>query len=238
MKYESKKPLVLTLRAKRLMVIALLLVLVDFVIVVGLVYFVSGDVVKYFPLWAGILTIVYLFSSYYILGANYIAKPIERNINKKYYDAASEKIKNTKSLTSVGITGSYEKTSTKFAAATILKEKYKVLNTPESYNTPMGISKVINNKLNNEYEVFIAELGATKVGDIEEVAALTSPKIGIITSIGPCHLETFKSIDNIMKTKYELIEKLPTDGVAIFNYDNEYVKKLADKIQDLNLPYA
>ena len=228
-KSESKKPLVLTKRAKRLMTIAMLLVLADYVIMVGIVYIVTGDVVKYFPLWAGILAVVYLFSSYYILGANYIAKPIEKSINKKYYDAAAHKIKSMKNLTSVGITGSYGKTSTKFATASILKEKYKILNTPESYNTPMGISKIINNKLNSEYEIFIAELGATKVGDIDEVAVLTNPKIGIITSIGPCHLETFKSIDNIMRTKYELIERLPADGVAIFNYDNENVKKLADK---------
>ncbi len=228
-KYDSKKPLVLTHRAKRLMGIASLLSVVDFAIVIGLIYLFSGEVARYFPLWAGILSIVYYFSSYYILGANYIAKPIEKNINKKYYNAASEKIKNMKSLTSVGITGSYGKTSTKFAAAAILKEKYNVLNTPESYNTPMGISKIINNKLSDEYDIFIAELGATKTGDIDEVAALTGPRIGIITSIGPCHLETFKSIENIMRTKYELIERLPDDGVAIFNYDNEYVKKLADK---------
>lgn len=228
-KYESKKPLVMTKRAKRLMFIALLLVLMDFSIVIGLFYLVTGDVIKFFPLWAGILAVVYLLSSYYILGANYIAKPIESKINKNFYNQASAKIKNMKNLTSVGITGSYGKTSTKFALATILKEKYKVLNTPESYNTPMGISKIINNKLTNEYDIFIAELGATRVGDIDEVAALTNPKIGILTSVGSCHLETFKSIDNIMRTKYELIERLPADGVAIFNYDNEYVKKLADK---------
>ena len=237
-KYESKKPLVITKRAKRLIYIACLLVLADFAIVVGIVYLVTGDAVKYFPLWAGILSVVYLLSSYYILGANYIAKPIEKRINKRYYETASEKIRNMKNLTSVGITGSYGKTSTKFAAASLLKEKYNVLNTPESYNTPMGISKIINDKLTDEHEIFIAELGATKTGDIDEVAVLTNPKIGIITSIGPCHLETFKSIDNIMRTKYELIERLPADGVAIFNYDNEYVKKLADKTFKEKLLYG
>ena len=110
-----------------------------------------------------------------------------------------------------------------------MEEKFKVLNTPESYNTPMGLSKVINNDLTHEHNVFIAELGARNIGDIKEVAELVQPKIGVITSIGPTHIETFKNIDNIMKTKYELIEELPTDGVAIFNYDNEYIKKLADK---------
>ena len=237
-KYESKKPLVMTKRAKRLIFISMLLVLIDYAILVEIVYLAAGNISRYFPLWAGILAVMYLLSSYYMLGANYISIPIEKRINKKYYDSASEKIRNMKNLTSVGITGSYGKTSTKFAMSAILKEKYKVLNTPESYNTPMGISKIINDELTDEYNIFIAELGATKTGDIDEVAMLTNPKIGVITSIGPCHLETFKSIDNIMRTKYELIERLPDDGTAIFNYDNEYVKKLADKTFKEKLLYG
>jgi len=220
------------------MFISILLVLADYAIVVVLVYLITGDITRYFPLWSGILAVIYLLSSYYILGANYIAKPIEKKINHKYYEMAAEKIRSMKGLTSVGITGSYGKTSTKFALAALLNEKYNVLNTPESYNTPMGISRIINDKLTDEHEIFIAELGATRTGDIDEVAVLTNPKIGILTSIGPCHLETFKSIDNIMRTKYELIERLPDDGTAIFNYDNEYVKKLADKTFKKKLLYG
>ena len=236
-KEEYKKPLVFTPRAKRLYGIALLLVLLDLLITLFIVHMITRDVFAYLPVWAGILTIIYYFSSFYMYGANFIAKPIENNINKKYYEAASEKIRNM-DVTSIGITGSYGKTSTKFITAAILSEKCKVLNTPESYNTPMGISKVINNQLTSDYNVFIAELGATKSKDIDEVAKLTNPKIGIITSIGPCHLETFKSIDNIMRTKYELIENLPEDGTAIFNYDNEYVRKLADKTFKAKLLYG
>ena len=229
-KQEAKKPLVFTPRAKRLYGIAFVLVLFDLIITLLIVSLITKNLVVNFPVWAGILTIIYYFSSYYMYGANFIAKPIEKNVNKKYYEAASNKIRNMEGgLISLGITGSYGKTSTKFIATTIIKEKYKVLATPESYNTPMGLSKIINNELTDEDEVFIAELGATKIGDIAEVASLTNPKIGILTSIGPCHLETFKSIDNIMRTKYELIESLPNDGTAIFNYDNDNVKKLADK---------
>ena len=228
LKEEQKKPLVFTPRAKRLYGISLSLVLIDLLITFFIVHIITKDVLAYLPVWAGVLTIIYYFSPYYIYGASYIAKPIEKNINKKYYEAAFQKIRDT-NIKSIGITGSYGKTSTKFILATILKEKYSVLNTPESYNTPMGISKVINNQLNEDYDIFIAELGATKIGDIDEVAKLTNPKIGIITSIGPCHLESFKSIDNIARTKYELIENLPTDGIAIFNYDNDQVKKLVDK---------
>jgi UDP-N-acetylmuramoyl-tripeptide--D-alanyl-D-alanine ligase len=229
MKVESKKPLVYTERAKRLYAMSVLLVVADFCITTGIVFIITKNLTTYFTVWAGIQFIILYFLEYYVLLANYLIKPIENNINKKFYDVASKKIKEFDNLISVGITGSYGKTSTKFITATILDEKYKILKTPDSYNTPMGISKVINNDMSAEYDVFIAELGATHIGDIEEVAALTSPTIGLITSIGPCHLESFKSIDNIMRTKYELIERLPNDGVAIFNYDNEYVKKLADK---------
>jgi UDP-N-acetylmuramoyl-tripeptide--D-alanyl-D-alanine ligase len=228
-KYESKKPLVFTPRAKRLFSISLAIVSADFIITIIVVYLITKNIFLYFPVLACILSICFYFGSYYMILANYVAVPIEKKVNMKFYNAASKKIKSMEKLTSVGITGSYGKTSTKFLTATILREKYKVLNTPESYNTPMGISKVINNELTDDYEIFVAELGATNVGDIHEVAILTNPKIGIITSIGPCHLESFKSIDNIMRTKYELIEYLPNDGVAIFNYDNEHVKKLADK---------
>ena len=236
-KEEAKKPLVFTPRAKRLYGISLAMTLFDLLVTLLVVQIISKDLYSYLPVWAGILTIIYYFSSFYMYGANFIAKPIENNINNKYYEAASEKIRNM-DVYSVGITGSYGKTSTKFITAAILSEKYKVLNTPESYNTPMGISKVINNQLTSDYDVFIAELGATKSKDIDEVAKLSNPKIGVITSIGPCHLETFKSIDNIMRTKYELIENLPDDGTAIFNYDNEYVRKLADKTFKAKLLYG
>ena len=236
-KEEAKKPLVFTPRAKRLYAISIFLVLFDLILTLLIVKWITKDILSYFPVWAGILTIIYYFSSFYTYGANYIAKPLEEKINKEYYIQASEKIKKM-NVNSVGITGSYGKTSTKFITETILKEKYRVLKTPESYNTPMGISKIINNELTDDYDVFIAELGATKTGDIDEVAKLTNPKIGIITSIGPCHLETFKSIENIMRTKYELIENLPDDGIAIFNYDNEYVKRLADKTFKEKLLYG
>ena len=86
--------------------------------------------------------------------------------------------------------------------------------TPDSYNTPMGICKVIRGELTAEHEIFIVEMGAYKRGDIRELCNLASPQIGILTAVGPQHLERFKSIENIAKTKYELIESLPPDGAC------------------------
>lgn len=224
-----KKPLSFTARAKRLYALNLILNLLTMTIF-SLIYLeMIKDRVLYFPILIFIGTVIYYFQSEYIYISNAILKPMEDNINMNYFKNAQSKIQKMNNLRVVGITGSFGKTSTKFITGTILNKKFQVLNTPESYNTPMGLSKVINDDLNEKIEVFIAEMGARHLGDIKELSKLTKPNIGVITSIGPTHLETFKNLDNIMKTKYELIEELPANGIAIFNYDDEYIKKLADK---------
>ena len=233
-----KKPLVYTKRAKRLATIIHSLILLDMFIAILIFLIFTNNIYIIYPICVGFMSISYFFCVYYVLLGNLISVPIENRINKKFYDMACKKIRSLDKLKTVGITGSYGKTSTKFITASILSNKFKIMNTPESYNTPMGISKVINNELNDNYEVFIAELGATKKGDIDEVARLTNPKIGVLTSIGPCHLQTFGSIENIANGKYELIEYLPDDGIAIFNYDNPYVRDLADKTLKKKMLYA
>jgi len=226
-KYESKKPLVMTDRAKRLFIVTLTLAVVDFILVVLLTKWIAGEI-YYIPISAFILSLSIYYGTYYIIGGVWLLNPIEKSINNRFYIQAQDKIKRLEDLIVVGITGSYGKTSTKFITSEILEQKFKTFKTPGSYNTPMGVSKVINEDLNDSYNVFVVELGAERMGEIKKMTKLVTPDIGIITSIGPCHLETFKTLDNIAKTKYELIEGLSGDGWAIFNYDNEYVKKLAD----------
>lgn len=233
-KQKYKKSLVFTDRAKRLFGTNIVVngIFIGFLIFKSNKFLVSTPV-YFFPMILVVLGItfgiLYYLQPLTILLSNGLIKGFEENINMGFYKKAQDKVKNNPDLAVIGITGSFGKTSTKFIVGTILEEKFKVLNTPESYNTPMGLSKVINNELTDGHQVFIAELGARNIGDIKEVAGLVGPKIGVLTSIGSVHMETFRNIDNIMKTKYELIEELPTDGIAIFNYDNEYIKKLADK---------
>lgn len=226
---KSKIELVYTDRAKRLFLADLIVNIVLLALIVSLYSYFVVDFISSFPIILLISMVLYYANTYTLYLANIIMKPVEEGINKHFYDLAKEKAKSFKDLNIVGITGSYGKTSVKFITSTILEEKFKTLKTPESYNTPMGVSKVINNELDNTYETFVVEMGARNIGDIKEMAELVSPKVGVLTSIGPTHLETFKNIENIMKTKYELIETLPSDGIAIFNYDNNYIKKLADK---------
>lgn len=146
-----------------------------------------------------------------ILGA-FLAYPLESIINDYYISSARWKIIRPKysKLIRIGITGSYGKTSMKFILKTILSEKYNVLATPESYNTTMGNVKIIRKELKPEHEIFISEMGARYKGDIRKICDFVYPQIGIITSIGPQHLETFKTIEGVAATKGELLNALPS----------------------------
>ena len=127
---------------------------------------------------------------------------------------AKRKINKMTDLTVIGITGSYGKTTTKDAVSHVLIHKYKTLKTEGNYNTPLGIAKTILKNLKPEHEIFVCEMAAYQIGDIKTIAELIKPKIGIITAIGPMHLERFSSEKNILKTKLELIESLPPDGIG------------------------
>ncbi len=230
---EDKTPLVMTDRAKRTLQRHKTLNLFFFIVLLAInIIFLKAALVNNILfsliLIALGLLIVFLQPNLMVWSAKLNQKR-EDKINMGFYKQAQNKIKSLENLTVLGITGSYGKTSTKFISSTILKEKYKVQDTPSSYNTPMGLSKVINNELTDDKEVFIAEMGAYCKGEIKECADLVQPKIGILTSIGPAHLETFGSIENIIATKYELIEALPEDGIAIFNYDDNNLKEVAEK---------
>jgi UDP-N-acetylmuramoyl-tripeptide--D-alanyl-D-alanine ligase len=135
-------------------------------------------------------------------------------------------LKDQPGLIRIGITGSYGKTSTKFLLATLLSEKYRVLATPASFNTPMGVTRIIREQLKPEHQVFIAEMGARHVGDIREMCQLVHPTIGLLTSVGPQHLETFGTVDRVAQTKYELMEALPDDGAAFFARDGGVCERL------------
>ena len=241
---NQKTPIVWTDRAKRLLKKHKLVNYIFFVLVV-VISLVLFDLTKSYVI-SVISTLVLSFLIYFfqyrlLILTNKWAKPTEDRINMGFYTSAQEKIKKFKKendLKVLGITGSFGKTSVKFISDTILSEGLRVKNTPSSFNTPMGLSKIINNELESDREVFIAELGAKVPGEIHEVAQLVQPDIGIITAIGPTHMHLFKTIENIQKTKYELIEDLPEDGIAIFNYDNDYVKPLADKTKKKTYRYG
>ncbi len=171
----------------------------------------------------------------------FITWPIEATFRKFYQNEARAQLLAHQQLIKVGITGSYGKTSSKVILAEMLSQKYYVLASPASFNTPMGLTITIREQLKALHQVFIAEMGADKKGEIEHLSRFIKPKYGILTSIGPQHLNTFKTLENIIHEKFRLIENLPNDGVAVLNYDyaliREYPLKNTFKVVSYGIDY-
>ena len=231
-KQPAKKLLVYTARVKRL--VAAIVVLEALVLAAATVvmYFYNAPAI-FLALRLALYALVLLMPFWVALAAA-VMQPIERAIAKKYFKEAQRNILENEALIRIGITGSYGKTSTKFILGTILGEKYRGLVTPSSYNTPMGVTRVIREQLMPDHEVFIAEMGARHVGDIKEMCELVKPMHGLLTSIGPQHLETFGSIENVAATKYELMEALPENGIAIFPDDGAHCTRLYTTTEGLD----
>ena len=140
---------------------------------------------------------------------------------------ANRKLRDHKPMMIIGITGSYGKTSIKDYLSTILSSKFKVLKTEASKNSPIGIAEVILKSLMPEHEVFVVEMGAYKIGEIAEMAAMVKPQIGIITAINEQHQDLFGSLENTMKAKYELIFGLTGKRIAVMNIHDERVQAMA-----------
>lgn len=158
-----------------------------------------------------------------------ISLPIENAFRKKFMNEAKEVIDKNENIKVVGITGSFGKTSVKYYLDAILKAKYNVCKTPESFNTPMGATLTIKNELRNFDDYFICEMGARRLFDIKEICDIVSPSSCIITDVGNMHLDTFKSIENVRKGKFELLDSViesKKDGkIAVLNGDNELITK-------------
>lgn len=174
----------------------------------------------------GILCFTPIFIPIIVPVVHILLLPLEKLIVFYYVDKAKLKLKKHSNLIKIGITGSFGKTSTKYILNTILSEKYKVCMSPHSFNTLPGLSKVVNNYLTDDDEVLIAEMGARRKGDITELCNLIKPSIGVVTGVGSQHLLTFKNLENIYNTKFELIQSLPQNGYAVFNGENENCVKM------------
>lgn len=212
----KKIPLKNTTRMTRLNVAMLIFVsLFSFVVVWGSFQYLSF--VKF-----GALCIVPAVVVFIVPVVHLIMLPLEKLIVSRYLHQAKSKLAKRNDLIKIGITGSYAKTSVKYILNTILSQKYKVCMSPQSFNTQTGLSKVVNNYLTDLDQVLIAEMGARSKGDIKKLCKLISPQYAIITGISPQHLLTFKSLDNIKRTKFELVESLSQNGVCVFNgFDQE-----------------
>ncbi len=217
---KVKKALVFTARAKRLFAVALFFPLAAMIGAYFLIphrgaIILAGSVCATAPL---LLLLSLAFNA-----------PIDKMIYNKYFKKAQKKLAASNAVT-VGITGSYGKTSTKYILGRLLSEHFNTLITPESFNTPMGVAKIVNNDLKATTEVFVAEMGAACVGDIAELCRLTNPVFGIITFIGEQHLKTMGSLENIIATKFELADAVEqVSGTMFLNYDNPHIASRGSK---------
>lgn len=214
----AKKKLVITARVKRLIATTALL----YGLACLAVWAMAG--LSWWSLFA-LAMLGAMAGPYVVLLANLVNRPVEKGINRYYVQDARRMLKACPDLKIIGITGSYGKTSVKYYLHTLLSARYDVLMTPESFNTPMGVVKTIRGSLKATHEIFLCEMGARHVGDIKEICDIVDPQIGVITSLGYQHLETFKSLDNIVGTKRELFDALPEGGPRFVNGDNEFVKQ-------------
>jgi len=216
---ENKKKLFLSSKAKALLILSVLINLL-FILILTILFGITGFIV-------GLIFSLqpYLFLTVSVL----ILKPFEMAMRVWIKNISIAKLNSLKNLTVIGITGSYGKTSVKEFLYAILRTQYKVLRTPESYNTVLGIAKVIDLELDESYQFFICEMAAYKRGEIKESAQMLQPKYAILTGINEQHLAMFGSIENTVQAKFELIDAISENGFAVINGDNGLVKENAAK---------
>lgn len=228
--YEKRphaKPLVYTGRIKRLLtvefILAVLFSAMFFSPVLWNKYgfawivYMPPLIIRYLP---GLILPLFVFVCYLIM------HPVEEGVKLYYLNDAKRILKEQDELIRIGVTGSYGKTGVKYALGEILGTKYQTLITPGSFNTPMGVTRTVREQMSDGYNVFVAEMGARYVGDIKTLCDLVHPHYGIITAVGKQHLETFKTQQNIINTKAELIDGLEKGGCCFLNGDDENCRSI------------
>ncbi|MFH1233924.1 MAG: Mur ligase family protein [Patescibacteria group bacterium] len=181
--------------------------------------------------WAGLSLLAIACRWLIISSIVMIAKLPTKLIKIIYLKIARKKLLRQKNLLVIGVTGSYGKTTVKNFLEQILSKKFKVIKTPKNINTEIGIAKfIINNKL-SDFDIFIVEMGAYRIGEIKIICDMVQPQIGILTAINEQHLQLFGSIKNTQIAKYELLRSLPKSGLAIVNFDNAYCSEFLTELK-------
>jgi UDP-N-acetylmuramoyl-tripeptide--D-alanyl-D-alanine ligase len=229
------KPLVFTARAKRLYAASLVAPGVAALLGLGLSLLLGSDV----PLAAAALGIVACLelAAPLLTAANAALAPMQRRINQRFEDEARAKLASVAPVV-VGITGSYGKTTTKVCVGAVLAEHEPTLITPASFNSYLGVIRTINEHLAPAHRDFVVEMGMYRAGDIAELCELVRPRIGVLTAIGPAHLERMGSIEAIADAKAELALALPPDGHLVANGDDPRCREIAGRVSIDTVLYA
>ena len=207
LKYALKVPIKLTGRLYRLMAVYFLFTGIISYALIALLSFLAMKngsdlygIISYLP-----FAVMPLLLPYILCLANGVTRIFENARNEKYVKRAGQVLNESK-IIRVGIVGSFAKTSVKNILRSILSERYDVIQTPESYNTPIGVAKTVFSDGFEKKQVLIAEMGARKSGDIKELCALVKPDYAIFTGVCEQHISSFKSLDNVFAEKSEIIK--------------------------------
>ncbi len=221
------KPLVLTTRARRLWGLALAGPAALVVIGAGLTVGLASDAP--FALGTLLLVIAAPLSPWVMCAANLALAPVQRRVNARFEASARARLAAVAPEV-IGITGSYGKTTTKVCVGAVLSEAMATLITPASFNSRLGVLRTINEHLDDVHRAFVVEMGMYRAGDIAELCALVHPRIGVLTAIGPVHLERMGSLEAIAAAKGELAQALPPGGHLVANADDSRVCAIADRV--------
>jgi UDP-N-acetylmuramoyl-tripeptide--D-alanyl-D-alanine ligase len=198
----SKKKLVLTARARRILVGGMALTVLAAI---------ACTAARQVAAWVLFVQLVPLW----LVVANLLLLPLERLVQRRYWREAHAKLDSLRPMV-IGVTGSFGKTSVKHILGHILEMAGPTLITPGSVNTPMGISRIIRERLDRQHRYFVVEMGAYGRGSIARLCRLAPPDLGVITAIGMAHYERFKSLDAVAETKLELAEAvIAREGAVI-----------------------
>ena len=148
---------------------------------------------------------------------------------------AKKKLSENKNLKVIFVTGSFGKTTTKRYLYELLKDDYKTVATPKSFNTPIGICLSIKD-INADTQIFIAEAGARRAGDIKTLCRIVRPDISVVTGIAPQHIETFGAVENIIAEKEEAVNGLKDGGLAVVSIETHGGKVIYDRAKSDKIP--
>jgi UDP-N-acetylmuramoyl-tripeptide--D-alanyl-D-alanine ligase len=221
------KPLVLTARARRLWALALTVPAALGVTGAVVTVVLGSDI----PFAVATLLVVACVPNapWLMCAANRALAPVQRRINARFEAAARDKLARIAPRV-VGITGSYGKTTTKMCVGAVLEEAMATLVTPASFNSHLGVIRTINEHLTDRHRAFVVEMGMYRAGDIAELCELVHPEIGVLTAIGPVHLERMGTIEAIADAKAELALALPRNGHLVTNADDPRCVEIAGRV--------
>lgn len=137
----------------------------------------------------------------------------------------------------IAITGSNGKTTTKEMLTWVLAQRFSVLKNAGTQNNQIGLPMTLL-KLNSKHEIVVLEAGTNHCGEIGYLAEICAPNIGVITNIGPSHLEHFKSVEGVFKEKSTLLKFLDSPRIAVINADDMLLRKMIVKRKDKIYPFS